>query len=91
MPQHPDSLADDLLHYLHQTLAGTPREERGGWVMSPSWWAEVRKADPSGPAALFWQGVPFGRPETLLGLPLTVRDDAGVPRVVPLTDADSAE
>lgn len=90
-PVHPDSLADDLLHYLHATLAGTPRAERGRWVMSADWWGEVRKADPSGPAALFWQGAPFGTPETLLGLPIDVRDDAGAPRVVPLEDARTAE
>lgn len=82
-PARPDSLADDLRHYLHATLAGTPPAGRGRWVMSADWWSEVRKADPRGPAALFWMGAPLGAPETLLGLPIDVRDGAGAPRIVP--------
>lgn len=85
---HPDSLADDLLRYLHRTVADTPRAERGRWVMSAEWLNEVRKLDDRQGA--IW--VPC-RPDltTIVGLPYEVTDDAGAPRVVPLEDARTAE
>jgi hypothetical protein len=62
-----------------------PRGKRLMWVMSLEWHQEIRKvADPRGAwlAALEWD-----LPETLLGIPVEIRDDAGFPKLVPLEDA----
>lgn len=70
-------LSEELRDYLYRTAAGRPRG-RVRWVMSLEWLIEVRRVTgPSG--APLWQPLPAPVPDCLLGIPVEVRGDAGVP------------
>jgi len=77
-------LAGELRSHIYVTHANVPAAERrrSRWVMSPEWLNEVRRLDGrAGP----WTGLgrDWAAPETILGLPIEVRDDGGVPHLEP--------
>lgn len=72
---YPDDLADDLRRHLYASMyAVHPAErQRSRWAMSAEWFAEVLKLAVAPP-------LPGAEP-VLLGLPVEVRDGAGVPHL----------
>ena len=49
--------------------------------MSLEWFQELRKLEDDSRVALWHPGLTAAVPETLLGLPIEVRDDGGVPHL----------
>src|SRR5258707_2907828 len=75
------SLTDDLRDYLYRIYEATPGPERRHcrWVVSLEWLNEVRKIDADKvPAWLAASPI-----ETILCLPIDVREDAGAPWLEP--------
>lgn len=79
----PPSIYDELQAYLYWHMANTPIELRqprsSRWVMSQEWLDEVRRTPDA-------QGFPAWQPPVsglayLLGIPVDVREDAGVPHL----------
>ncbi len=71
----------ELLSYIFEAYAIVPAAERrvSHWVMNAEWFTEVRRvAGPDG-GSLWHPSFTLGAPETLLGLPIEVRDDGGAP------------
>jgi hypothetical protein len=67
-------LTAELRDHLDRAMADGPRGAGTRWVMSAEWLAECLLIDP-------WSPLPTGRPETMLGIPIEVRDDGGVPHL----------
>jgi hypothetical protein len=82
------ALTEDVLHHVHFMHAEVPAAERARshWVMSAEWLNEVRQADLASQHGMYWTGLgrDWAAPETLLGLPVEVREDGGVPHLEPL-------
>ena len=80
-------LAEDVLYHVYFVHAETPAAERrrSRWVMSQEWLNEVRQADLASQRGMYWTGLGRDRaaPEMLLGLPVEVREDGGVPHLEP--------
>ena len=78
-----DTLAGDLRRYIYQAYydGGGPG---GGshWVMSPEWLCEIRKLHDNDGRAV-WEPSVISGPLRLLGLPVEIREDGGVPRLEP--------
>ena len=75
-------LSGDLREHIYQTHANGPRRD-SRWVMNLEWFNEVRRiGDRQGP--LYHPGLTVSAPEYLLGIPIEVRDDGGVPHLEPL-------
>jgi hypothetical protein len=88
-------LAEDLRQYIHEICAAGPHKNVR-WVMNPEWFGECRRLDAY---AAHWvmnldflkerpetapdPGATVGRMEFLLGIPIEVRDDGGVPHLEP--------
>jgi hypothetical protein len=68
-------LADELRDHIFAVYRETPVAQRRAsrWVMDPEWLPDLRAIDTAGPA---W-------PETLLGLPLDIREGGGPPHLEP--------
>lgn len=73
-----------LYAYLLDELHNAPRDLRlyGQWVMNTEWLNECRKIDDR-PSRFALHLLPTGVPETLLGLPIDIRDDGGMPHLEP--------
>ena len=70
-----------LKQYIYETHANGPRRD-SRWVMSLEWLNELRRMEDA--ERVVWQ--PSQRncdPETLLGIPIEIRKDAGAPRLEP--------
>ena len=79
-----DSLAADLRKHIYQAHADGPRKG-SHWVMSLDWLNEVRKLHDNDGRVIWEPGlVSLG----LLGIPVDVRDDGGLPHLEP--DAEEA-
>ena len=80
---NPDTLSAELMEHLHFWLGAVPAPERrrSRWVMSAEWLMECRRIP--APGGIYWThlGRDWAEPETLLGLPVEVRDDGGVPHL----------
>lgn len=78
-------LTEDVLRHVYITNASvSPAERRHShWVMSLEWLNEVRRADLASQHGMYWTGLgrDWVEPERLLGLPIEVRDDGGVPHL----------
>ena len=74
------SLSEALREHLHRIYADTPVAERRSsrWVMNLEWFSEVQKLDNRS----FWDGPP-APVESILGLPLEIREDGGPPHLEP--------
>jgi hypothetical protein len=78
--RHPETepLARDLYRYLVDHLYSKPPAERQRmhWVMDSEWWQECKKigSEPLPPAG-------NGGHMTMLGLPVTVEEDGGIPHL----------
>ena len=73
--------ASELRDYLYRTQAnGVRLLENPRWVMNLEWLNDCRKADTAGGAS-WWVHVGLGKPEYLLGIPIEVREDGGVPHL----------
>ncbi len=82
LPAQPDSLTDDLRRYIYTMEAAEPRGVKLRWVMNTEWLNECRKLDDSrGAMWVRLSSAPLGTPEYLLGIPIEVRDDGGVPHL----------
>jgi HK97 family phage major capsid protein len=80
-----DSLGGDLRRHLAFMLRSVPLPERrtAHWVMSLEWLNEVRKLDCDDRSFTLLPPPPVGDgPETVMGLPVEVREDAGAPELV---------
>ena len=76
-PPSAEPLAKDLYRYLMDHLYSKPPAERRlmHWVMDTEWWQECEKIT-NEPLPVHGNGV-----ITMLGLPVTVKDDGGVPHL----------
>jgi len=77
-----DDLTTELRDYIYRMYADTPFPERKRcrWVMSLEWLNEVRKVDADiNRRCGFPAPSASAMPETILGLPIEVREDAGAP------------
>jgi hypothetical protein len=74
-------LAEDLRSHIYAAACGRPRGERARWVMNLEWLNEVRKMELKDHSGAYLCKVGLG--EFLLGLPVEVRADGGVPHLVP--------
>jgi len=79
-----DSLGADLRRHLVFMLQSVPLPERrtAHWVMSLEWLNEVRKLDDGHGFPFVPPYRPGDGPETVMGLPVEVRGDAGAPELV---------
>jgi hypothetical protein len=78
-----DSLDGDLRTYLYRVYLETPHDELSfHWVMSLEWLNECRRLDDSA-GRLHVPGLKVSGPEYLLGMPVEVRADGGVPHLEP--------
>ena len=77
-----DSLSNDLHEHLHFWLAMVPHQERrrSRWVMSGEWELECRRL---AIALGYTPSLTIDGPDLLLGLPIEIRDDCGVPHLEP--------
>lgn len=77
----PDSLADDLRKHLYWAMVNPPPGSRYRWVMTMDWWNECRKIDTY--STLWHPGgrIPMVEPDLLMGIPVDIRDDGGVPHL----------
>jgi predicted phage gp36 major capsid-like protein len=75
-------LSGDLREHIYQTHANGPRHD-ARWVMNLEWLNECRRIDTAGGAS-FWVHAMTGRTEYLLGIPVEIREDGGVPHLEPL-------
>ena len=74
--------AEELMAYIYEAHAMVPPAERRNshWVMNLEWFLEVR--DMADSRGLIWQpSVSVAGPETMLGLPIEIRDDGGAPHL----------
>lgn len=80
IPAERDDFRENLIRHLYKTALEWAAQDRGParWVMDAVWLDEVRKADEHGAVAS------AGSVAYLLGLPLEVREDGGVPHLEPL-------
>ena len=74
-------LAEELREHVFRALAAGPRLN-ARWVMNLEWFNELRKLDDSR-GCLYQPGLAVSAPELLLGLPIQVRPDGGVPHLEP--------
>jgi HK97 family phage major capsid protein len=78
----PDSLDGDLRAHLYRTWLETPHDELSfHWVMSLEWLNEIRRMEGSTGHPLHEPGLRVSAPEYLLGMPIEVREDGGVPHL----------
>ena len=75
-------LADDLFRYILETVHDHPSGQPVRWAMNREWMDECRKLARRLGYRVFLNE--FGGPEYLIGLPIEVRDDGGVPHLEPL-------
>lgn len=78
-----DDLPGDLREHIYRTWAATPAAAHkvSHWVMSLEWFNEVRRLDDSQGRSLYQPGMRVSAPEFLLGIPVEIRDDGGVPHL----------
>jgi hypothetical protein len=75
----------ETIEAIYALYEARPRGKPLMWVMSPEWHREIRRAvDPHG---AWVAAVAPQLPETLLGIPVEIRDEAGFPKLEPLEDA----
>ena len=81
-----DTLTDVLRDHLHFWLGAVPALERrrSRWVMNSDWLMECRRLDGAGHGLWTHLGQNWTEPETLLGIPIEIRDDGGVPHLEPV-------
>lgn len=77
-----DSLAGDLKQHILQAHADGPRRD-SHWVMSGEWLTEIRRIEDGAGRPLFQPSWTIDAPQTLLGIPVEVRDGGGVPHLEP--------
>ena len=72
-----DTLAGDLIDHLYATLHAMPPAERrrAHWVMNDEWYHECRKA------AMELGYTPISTADLLIGKPIKIRADGGVPHL----------
>ncbi len=78
-----DDLPGDLREHIYRTWAATPAAEHkvSRWVMSLEWFTECRRLDGSSGRTLYEPGIKVTGPEYLLGMPVEIREDGGVPHL----------
>jgi HK97 family phage major capsid protein len=84
-----DSLAGDLREHIYRQVLETPLAAHGAvydklsfhWVMSLEWFKECRKLADAAGRALWEPGQRISGPVYLLGMPVEIRDDGGVPHL----------
>ncbi len=69
-----------LRQHIYQAHADGPRKN-SRWIMNPEWVNEARKMTDSTGHALWHPSLSAGGADTLLGIPVEVRDDGGVPHL----------
>jgi HK97 family phage major capsid protein len=78
-------LSEELYRSLIDSLYAVPPEQRRlpgmRWVMNDEWWHEVRRMSDSSGRPLFEPALLVGGPDLLLGKPVEVRPDGGVPHL----------
>ena len=72
-------LTEELRAHIYQAHADGPRRA-SRWVMNQEWFSEVRRLETGG-SPLWHPSLNVGRPELLLGIPVEVREDGGVPHL----------
>ncbi len=77
-----DSLDGDLKRHIYQARADGPLYD-SHWVMNLEWFNEVRRLEDSAGRVLSEPGLTVSAPVFLLGIPVEVRDDGGVPHLEP--------
>ena len=75
-----DSIAADLKQHIYRTYANGPRRN-SRWVMGPAWFNDLRRMEDAGDGVTYHPGLRVGSPEMLLGIPVEVREDGGVPHL----------
>jgi|HubBroStandDraft_2_1064218.scaffolds.fasta_scaffold05850_8 HK97 family phage major capsid protein len=78
-----DTLGADLFEHLIFWVHEAPKAKRLQWVMNGEWLNECRRmTDGSGhPRNLMEPAFRLDGPDYLLGVPVDVRDDGGVPHL----------
>jgi HK97 family phage major capsid protein len=76
-----DSVAGDLKRHIYQAHADGPRKD-SHWAMNLEWLNEIRRLDDNA-GRLVWHPSTASAPLMLLGIPVEVRDDGGVPHLEP--------
>lgn len=74
-----DSLAGDLKEHIFKTLANGPHQD-SHWVMNMEWLNELRKLEDHG-GPLWRPSWTISEPQMLLGIPIEIRADGGVPHL----------
>jgi hypothetical protein len=73
-------LIDDLHRHIYEAVRSRAGSGAMCWVMNQEWVNECRKLEPeAGPA--FWHFDRVG--EYMLGIPIKVREDGGLPHIEP--------
>lgn len=73
-------LTGALRSHLSQERASR-RGVKSRWVMSLEWFRECQQLDAAPPGRLWFPPLPADGPVTLLGLPVEIREDGGVPHL----------
>jgi hypothetical protein len=78
-----ENISEDLLDHLHWTLSNTPPEERrhARWVMSDDWYGDVLRMTDAQGHSLWDTPRRIKEPETLMGIPVDIRDGEGPPHL----------
>jgi len=74
---------EELRLHIYKELYAMPPAQRQAarWVMNPEWLNEVRCLDDRGTGPFWVPGLQPSAVERLLGLPVEIRDDGGVPHL----------
>jgi len=81
MTKFPDSLQDDLIKHLYWWACQHGEISRFRWVMNQEWWNTCRAlTDPQG-RPLWLPAFNANGQHVLLGAPINIRDDGGVPHL----------
>ena len=78
MPAAQAELMADLRRHIYETACSHPAGQRARWVMNQEWVNECRKLELEAGRA-FWNFDRRG--EYMLGIPIDVRDDGGLPHL----------
>jgi hypothetical protein len=76
-------LTEALRSHLYQERASGPRGVESCWVMSFEWFKECRQLETESYGPLWDPSLAATGPVTLLGIPVEIRKDGGVPHLEP--------
>lgn len=73
-------LTEDLRSHILAVYSDGPRRD-SRWVMSPEWLNECRKIEDGTGHSMFRPSWTIDAPQKMLGIPIDVRADGGVPHL----------